>query len=199
MSFEIYNIFPAPVVMGQYENHASIKEVLLPKFYEYEKSTPCENYWHGGYTSYGSDEQVLFWDECEDLTNFIGNSVANFHSHIGLIGNVALQNSWFSINRQYALHEKHNHLPSTWSGVYYVQCDEEDSGLTFVNKNLDSNWPYSSRSEPNEYNSSVNTFQPQTGTLILFPSYLNHKVEQQTTENERVTIAFNFGVVPNEG
>ena len=84
-------------------------------------------------------------------------------------------------------------------GVYYVQCDEEDSGLTFVNKNLDSNWPYSSRSEPNEYNSSVNTFQPQTGTLILFPSYLNHKVEQQTTENERVTIAFNFGVVPNEG
>ena len=194
MSFEIHHLFPAPVVVGKYENFESIKTTLIPKFKEYEQSVPCEKYWHGGYTSFGTDEGVLFWEECKELIDFIGTSVANFHAHCQMAGNVALQNSWFSINRQHALHEKHNHLPSTWSGVYYVQCDDNDPGITFINKNLDSNWPYCQRQEPNEYNSSVNTIQPESGSLIIFPSYLDHKVEQQDTNNERITIAFNFGV-----
>jgi uncharacterized protein (TIGR02466 family) len=195
VSFEVYNMFPAPVATGVYSNNDAVKETLIPKFKEYEQNVKCENYWHGGYTSYGTDEGVLYWDECKDLIDFIGSNVANFHSFCGLKGNVGLQNSWFSINRRHALHEKHNHLPSTWSGVYYIQCDEEDSGITFVNKHLDSNWPYCERTEPTEYNSGVSTIQPQSGSLVIFPSYLDHKVEQQTTDNERITIAFNFGVI----
>lgn len=195
MSFNIYNLFPAPVIMGQYEDAKTTNEKLIPKLKEYEQKVECDNYWHGGYTSFGTDEGVLYWDECKELLEFIGTSVANFHGHCGLVGNVALQNSWFSINRKYALHEKHNHLPSTWSGVYYAQCSDNDPGITFVNKHHDSNWPFCNRSEPNEMNSAVNTLQPETGTLIIFPSYMDHKVEQQTTESERITIAFNFGVL----
>ena len=194
MNFTIFNIFPVPVVLGDFENFSNTKDTLVPLFKEYEKNNPCENYCYGGYTSYGNNENILFWKECSELLDFIGISVANFHAHNGLAGNVVLQDSWFSINRKYAFHGKHNHLPCTWSGVYYVQCDEQDSEITFINKNLDNAWPYCNRIEANELNSTVFRLQPKTGSLIIFPSYLDHEVEQQTSDNERITIAFNFTV-----
>jgi uncharacterized protein (TIGR02466 family) len=194
VSIEIGNLFPIPVGMDKYPNANDIKQTLVPKFKEQEKLVECNTYYPGGYTSYGSDESILQWNECSDLVKFITNSVTDVHAGCGLSGDVNLQNSWFSINRKHALHENHMHLPSTWSGVYYVQCDGDAPGLTFINKHLESGWPYCQADTLGDYSSNSCTVQPSTGSIIIFPSYFTHKVEQQRTDNERISIAFNFGV-----
>ena len=40
----------------------------------------------------------------------------------------------------------------------------------------------------------VNHLEIETGDILLFPSWLDHGVKANMTDNARVNIAFNFGV-----
>ena len=40
----------------------------------------------------------------------------------------------------------------------------------------------------------VNHLYIQTGDLLLFPSWLDHGVKANMTDNARINISFNFGV-----
>lgn len=193
----IYNLFPVPIFKGHFAKANELKELLLPKFEEFEKSNKMTSeYSNNGYTSFGFNENVLLWEECSDLLNVLGQEIANMHLGTGLTGNVFLENSWFSINRKGSYHEAHNHIPSIWSGCYYVQSNPaEDAGITFLNSNFNSNWPFISKSQVTDYTNSSSTFFNEDGTFLLFPSYLMHKVEQQLSDNDRITIAFNFNSI----
>jgi len=200
MQLEKYDFFPVPVFITKYSKAEELRELLVPKLKSVAgNDNDPERYASTGYTNYHGNDNVLDWKECEELKDFIGQNVANAHTTIGLDGVVAIENSWFSINRKHSYHEKHNHLPSTWSGVYYVQANEKDSGLSFVNPNLGSNWPFIGKKQMNDFTASMKTVQVETGFLWLFPSYLEHKVDEQLVEQERITIAFNFkGVYAEE-
>ena len=71
---------------------------------------------------------------------------------------------------------------------------QDHPGLTLVNGNQKANWPKSGITELSESNSPNVTCAALTGSLIIFPSYLLHKVEQQMVDKERITVAFNYGI-----
>jgi len=194
VNIEVKNLFPVPLFKTEYQDQTLCSN-LTQKFLEIEKDdkNPAE-YCLAGYTSFGRDDNVLFWEECADLLDFIGNSVASCHNHVGLAGNVVHAGSWFSINRKHAFHERHNHIPHTWSGVYYLQsAEDQDAPLTFINKNFDNNWPYCTK-YGGEYIASSGKVFVNTGDLGIFPSYLEQKVDEQIADTERITIAFNSDV-----
>ena len=197
---ECIGLFPVPVFRYRYENWQEIQDILLPKFLEAEKNNTKKTFYPNGYTSYNNDnDNILFWDEAKELLNFVGSAVYTSHVETSLSGNVFLQYSWFTIGRKYSYHEQHNHLPSTWSGVYYIKSNEEQSPITFMNRNTEYVWPYPANPiEYNPLNSSETRFSTNSGDCIIFPSYLNHKVEQSMTDDPRVTIAFNFGVTDQD-
>ena len=138
-------------------------------------------------------EVLAIYNTSEDLKNFIDACVQECHNETKLQHKPSLKSSWFSINRRYTYHEEHNHLPDTWSGVYYIQADQDHPGLTLVNPNMKANWPRVNVSELNEANSPNVTCAAITGSLIIFPSHLHHKVEQQMVDKERIMVAFNYG------
>lgn len=74
----------------------------------------------------------------------------------------------------------HLHLPSLLSWVYYVKCENKNSGLTFHNR-------YNS----NNHNVEMLNIQPKTGDLIIFPSYILHSVKEEKNDKERIIIAGN--------
>jgi uncharacterized protein (TIGR02466 family) len=127
------------------------------------------------------------------LKDFILRQLTEVNLFCGIKDKVEIDHSWFSINKQGGYHEEHSHLPSIWSGVYYVKANYTDSNITFVNKNLtDTGWPYTSNKDSsNQYVSQQTSCSVSAGMLLIFPGYLRHKVEQQITENERITISFN--------
>jgi len=191
---DLYNLFPVPIVSSFYSDSTNLKKVLAPKFKEYEINNPDgDQYSPYGYTSYYSSDNILLWKECKELLDVIGNEVVSLHHKAGLSGSVYLENSWFSVNRQGSYHDPHCHIPSIWSGCYYVQSNlDQDAKISFLNNNHYSNWPFVQKSITTEYNSNSSTFSVETGTLLIFPSYLLHRVEQQLSSNDRITIAFNF-------
>ena len=60
-----------------------------------------------------------------------GNKILGIEADLTFVG------SWFSINRKHTYHEMHNHIPATWSGVYYVQAKEDDAPITFYDPKQD--------------------------------------------------------------
>ena len=195
MNKQRIDIFNVPIFVSEYEKGKELQKNCIDLLQSIEKEdTEKDDYCQTGYTSYGKQDQILYEEPFKDLLNYIGNNVAEVHGAMQLTGNVKLQNSWFSINRKHSYHEKHNHLPSTWSGVYYVQADENDAPIQFINQNLNSHWPFTKPLEANPFNSQMSGFGVKTGLLFIFPSYLEHKVEEQKVDQERITISFNFEV-----
>ena len=108
--------------------------------------------------------------------------------------------SWISINRQDGFHGAHSHMPCLWSGVYYVQALKDDAPITFIDANKKNNWPSAyGMFTGNQYSSPTFSLEPESGNLLLFPSWLEHQVEQQMVpDRERITISFNLVGKPSD-
>jgi uncharacterized protein (TIGR02466 family) len=153
-------------------------------FFFYLKSNP------GGFLC-----SSLFKEPClQDLAKFVHSAVTTVHTHTGLAGELNFTQSWANINRKYSYHEQHHHCPNIWSGVYYVQARDNDATICFVNSNIiNSSWPYKAdKIYNNDLNSSQTVCRVNSGMLLIFPSYLQHKVSQHMSDNERISIAFNM-------
>lgn len=186
------DLFTVPLFKTEYPKANELNKTLTPIFKEIEKNDEAPFlYGISGYTSYGKGNVLKEIPECIDLYYWIRNIVLNIQEETKLTSKIDINDSWFSINRKYSSHEEHHHIPATWSGVYYVNAQEDDANITFVNENLSSNWPYTRVSEFNDYNTREKTFSVKTGCLYVFPGYLKHKVETQIKDNERMSIAFN--------
>lgn len=192
MNIQTHNLFPIPICRNYYDKHQELAQKLIPHLLEIEQNdkNPVK-YSNNGYTTFGKGENILDLEEAEDLKKWISDTVNLFSSSAGVDGEFVYHDNWFAINRQYSYHEQHNHIPAVWSGVYYVQANENDSGLTFINKNLESNWPWGSTQdyEALKYNA---TMPISAGVLYVFPGYLEHKVDQQLIDQERIMISFNM-------
>ena len=101
---------------------------------------------------------------------------------------------WLNINKPTNYNILHHHGDSFLSGVYYVSVPPEAGKLWFrhpsVAKTVISWSPYFDGL--NEHNSNSWYVEPKAGNLILFPSWLEHEVDQNKSDEERISIAFNL-------
>ncbi len=187
---EHYSLFSTPLFRSNYvlDNADTIIEDFKKIQLKYN-----ESYTINSFTSFNTLTNILENDNLKKLKKFILNQVEQANIVCGINNTAEVDHSWFSINRFGGFHEEHSHLPSIWSGVYYLKAKDTDSNITFVNKNLtDTGWPYTSNKDvTNTFVSQQTSCSVSTGMLLIFPGYLRHKVEQQTTDNERITISFN--------
>lgn len=191
-----HEIFPVPIWQFENQDAIRVKETLIPIFKELEKKNPnpTVKYTVDGYTSYGPITNILDYDQCKDLKNFIMGNVLKAVQDLRLEGYCNITGSWFNINRKYSSHGEHNHIPDTISGIYYVQADEDDARITFHDQNKISNWPWKGSVASTPYTGNIKSFTAKTGRLYLFPSNITHSVAQQLKDQERVSISFNVFV-----
>ena len=187
------NAFTVPIFALKYNDCENLKNTVIPTFKSIEDSDSDKIYYENGYTNYTPGSNVLELNALEELKNFIEVSVNEVHRKLNLENQVYLINSWFSVNRKHSMHERHNHLPAVWSGVYYVQATNNDGNITFFNDHLKSNWPYCKTDINNPLTRQIFTIQPETGLLLIFPSFLEHQVHLNNTDNDRISLSFNFG------
>jgi len=190
-------LFPCPVFKFDFEDAHTSKDIFVGKIKEIEKSDTADisqKYSQGSYTSFYNKESIFTEPIFSKLAQFIKNSVQESHKFCGLDGELEFTRSWANINRKYSYHEQHHHCPNIWSGVYYVQATDNDATISFINSNLiNSSWPYKAKKVYHtELNSTQTICKVQSGMLLVFPSYLNHKVDQHMSDNERISIAFNM-------
>lgn len=113
---------------------------------------------------------------CAEVEPFIGKPIFMGHS-------------WINKSDKGQGQEWHSHSDSFISGVYYYQTSGEDGDLGLKNPVPQAKQGlFPAGQHVHEYE----WFKPQPGMLILFPGWLEHQVQLNTTEDTRITIAFNW-------
>lgn len=110
--------------------------------------------------------------------------------------------SWLNVNPPNSSHHRHNHSNSIISGVYYIDTDESDS-ITFISQNYGTitNNP-TIQINVSEYtlaNSNSWSVPVKNNDIIYFPSTTLHEVSPNTSDKNRISLAFNCFVKGNFG
>ena len=105
---------------------------------------------------------------------------------------IKISNMWAIINKGGSTNSRHQHGNSTISGAYYVRAPENCGDIVFYDPRPAPVFYYPTAVSSNLLNAQVNSITPKEGALILFPSYLDHSVNENLSNNERIVISFNI-------
>ena len=107
-------------------------------------------------------------------------------------GNVSIS-AWATVCRSGAYHAPHSHPDSAWSGVYYVDAGspDPDRPLSGVLEFLDPRAAAEAVTAPGDPYGEPVRVRPETGLIIVFPSWLFHWVHPVTGPTPRIAISFN--------
>ena len=114
----------------------------------------------------------------------------SFPSHMQLV----MRELWANVSGKHAYNNVHNHPNSLLSGVYYVQAEPESGDLSLLDPRKQAWVIQPDFSERNQMNSPVQFIVPEAGILIIFPAWLEHGVNQNLGNADRVSIAFNINL-----
>lgn len=100
---------------------------------------------------------------------------------------------WANITQPNHCRMSHMHPNCILSGILYISTPENCGRLAFCDPRTNSKMIEPAYRHRNDYNSSVVAIQPSAGDLYIFPSWLEHAVEQgNNTAGDRICIAFNI-------
>jgi uncharacterized protein (TIGR02466 family) len=102
-----------------------------------------------------------------------------------------LLNYWVNVNPPGSYMIPHIHPRSVFACTLYVKTPPRSGKITFVNPNLAARQHFYSAKDA-EYNYKSYSFQPVPGMFIAFPSWLDHGVEENLSEEDRISISFNL-------
>ena len=107
---------------------------------------------------------------------------------------IKINNMWAIINIGGATNLRHQHGNSTISGAYYLRAPKNCGDIIFYDPRPAPVYSHPNANKPNLLNAQVNGITPSEGALVLFPSFLDHSVNANLSEEERMVISFNVRI-----
>jgi len=109
-------------------------------------------------------------------------------------------NWWFNIMQAGQLIKAHNHSPGpVWSGVYYVKAPAGSGKICFTHSRTHIKEPtiLPSGKKTNYYkyigqHYPDKSYPATEGTMLIYPSWLDHKVSMHCVPESRIAISFNL-------
>jgi len=108
---------------------------------------------------------------------------------------VKIPSLWAIINEKGALNQRHHHGNSDLSAAYYVKAPKNCGEIVFYDPRPAPVFRHPEANGPNILNATVNSVKPEEGLLVLFPSYLEHSVNPNLSNNQRIVISFNINII----
>jgi len=106
-----------------------------------------------------------------------------------------LINMWANILYPGGHHNNHTHPNSHFSGVYYVKANNQSGNLLISDPRQGPQIIKNIRKEGylvHKHLWETIDLIPKEGMLVLFPSWLPHSVDINNSNNNRISISFNF-------
>lgn len=99
---------------------------------------------------------------------------------------------WANVLAKGAAHKAHSHPNNFLSGVYYVRTHPGTNALNFHDPRNQTGIIRPPVVELSAENTDQVVVTVKNGTLLVFPSYLQHSVDANTSEEERISVSFNI-------
>jgi uncharacterized protein (TIGR02466 family) len=110
---------------------------------------------------------------------------------------VNIKSVWAIINEKDAWNQKHHHSNSDLSAAYYVSAHSNCGDIVFYDPRPAPVHNHPISKSPNSLNATVNSIKPEAGMLVLFPSYLEHSVNTNLSNEKRIVLSFNVSLEKN--
>jgi hypothetical protein len=188
--FDLIPLFPVP--LGVFK----IEESLEEDFHELLTSAifpPNQEGGHSRSTSVGkTDNKIL--NDFPVIKSIVMKYFIEYVTEIFEFEDVEFKmtTSWLTETKKGSGSFIHNHKNSYFSGVLYFTEDLSQSPIRFVNPLRDLQSILIPAKNYNLFNSNTWDFEVNKGTLIFFPSYLQHGIIVSTSDIVRYSLAFNF-------
>ena len=192
LNYKTIPIFPVPIHKFDIGGFDQIKNKLIDYAYDFKKREP-----EGVIISnQGGWQSASFPVNNEDdlLQSFIKDCLVGFPV-IDKSVNVKVD-AWININKPGAYNIKHNHPVSDLAGVLWIKCPKNSGNILFDNPTS-----FQSTNEIDSYTAEFKEkfnlyksyfFPPTEGRILIFPSHLLHIVEENNSNEDRISVSFNM-------
>jgi uncharacterized protein (TIGR02466 family) len=99
---------------------------------------------------------------------------------------------WATVLARGAAHKVHQHPNNFLSGVYYVRTHPGADTINFHDPRNQTGIMRPPVIELTAENTDQVVVRVKDGTMLVFPSYLQHSVDPSTSDDERISISFNI-------
>ena len=188
LNYSTHLIFPTCIHIFEYKNFESIKAELVQHVYE-ERNRDAKGRIksnRGGWQSrdFVKDDKILsiIKDIISELP--VLNKGVNFNIEC-----------WFNINSKGGYNAKHVHPNSDLSGVFWLKTPINCGNIVFGSPhNFSSFMEMQSYTKEFKNNTGCDYsyfFNPTEGTMLIFPSSLEHEVQPNESDEDRISVSFN--------
>jgi len=183
-------LFPTTIYIADIGN-PNLNQDLENKIINWSNTDPGMrrtniNSWH-------SKDDMFHMPEYKDITNLLFQMQNQIYQEEGLEPEPILGSMWANVNPKGGFNASHIHPNSLWSGVYYVKTPPNCGRLQVNDPRAVAAMirpHYIKEQKPHQWR-EVN-YEPIAGRCIMFPSWLEHRVEPNQSDDIRISISFNF-------
>jgi uncharacterized protein (TIGR02466 family) len=188
--------FPTAIYREGIENADQINSKLIDRIYEIKKTVPSGGYnWlektYNTLGTYDIRQDEAFSEILSQVTTHV-NHVAGMTGLDLSKRQLVCREAWFNIYGRNDAQEFHTHPGYTYSAVYYVKTPPNSSKLVFESPLEPDMRPLHPMTELHELNYKSAEYAAAEGNVVIFRSYVRHSVPKHDSDEERISIAFNF-------
>ena len=192
LNYKVTNIFPVPIHQFDVNGFSEIQDELIDYVYKMREKDPvghtisnCRG-WQSSCFSLENQEDILqsFLAKCLGKFPCIKETVNLYVS------------AWVNINPPEAFNTKHNHPTSDLSGVLWIKSQKDcgnivfESPLSFATHQEIDSYTEDFKKNNNYFHSF--SFNPVAGRILVFPSHLEHHVDFNQSQEDRISVSFNI-------
>jgi uncharacterized protein (TIGR02466 family) len=195
--FAPLEMFAFPLFSTMVAGHDAHDKPLLDHILDLRSKHPGRvrsnrNAWHSAEEFANSRNEHIAW-VLKNIMDFAKRALASTYQDWAT-SDVRLVQYWANVLGPGGWNAPHHHIPTHWSGTYYVSVGPTGNGvddfsglIEFLN--------------PTPWQSLIGrggnvTHAPKEGMNLLFPASILHFVHPHSNEQPRVSIAYNLMVVP---
>jgi uncharacterized protein (TIGR02466 family) len=184
--YQVNSWFPVPIyatILSNYNKTNLISEL------DYLPTNPKDPSYFGDIVNIEQIHNRKFFTW---LNNYVKEHTRLYLNHLGVSknSNIVVQKSWSVVLNKGGFVKRHNHPNSHFSCVFYPKTP--GGKIKFFRdyhplKNIPLEYDKQSI-----YNHEYCEYQPQDGMMLIFPSTLEHSVEEYTGDEKRYSITYDL-------
>ena len=187
-------IFPYNIFKFKIEDYKNLNKNLISEIYDLKDELPDGidrsnvGGWHSPAFSNFKPNKIYLEKLRKIISDYFNKEISILNKDIGL------NNVWININKKHNHNMIHDHHKSFYSGVYYVKVPENSGNLYFYNPEI---WFTGAIEKPElflnkKYEKEKVEYNSEEGDLYFFVGNLPHGVSKNLSDEDRISISFNF-------
>ena len=199
LNYKTVNLFPSSIHSLGINDFDDYKDQLVKEVYQERDENPIGRK-ISNYGGWQSNQININYCKSETLKDIIIRSLCQLEP---IFKNVSMNvQGWMNINGPGNFNVKHDHPRSNLSGVLWIKTPKNSGNLVFTSPQLFNKFQelynYTDKFKYDTKSYMTYYFTPTEGRILLFPSSLEHEVEENKSNEDRISYSFNIELINEE-